>query len=88
MVQYSAGGVPALRGRENQRWRRVRRKGRTALAVLLADDLELAFSVPLDPVFDPGKPSLQLFEEGPGSCPVQHDDNGRVRKSRLWVQEM
>jgi hypothetical protein len=26
MVQYNAGGVPALRGRENQRWRRVQYK--------------------------------------------------------------
>jgi hypothetical protein len=88
MVQCNAGGVPALRGRENQRWRRVQSEGHTALAVLLANDLELAFSVTLDPVLDPGKPSLQFFEEGPGSCPVQHDDNSRMRKSGLWVQKM
>jgi hypothetical protein len=57
--------------------------GRTALQVLLRGDLGLALSVTLDLVLDPGKPGLQLFEEGPGSCPVQHEE--RIRRSRrLW----
>jgi hypothetical protein len=52
------------------------------------NDLELARAVALDPTLDPGEPGVQLLEEGPRSCPVQHDHDGGMWKSRLRLQEM
>ena len=56
--------------------------------MLLAGDLELPRAVSLDPALDPSEPGVQLFEEGPGSCPVQHNHNGGMWNSGLWLQEM
>lgn len=53
-----------------------------------ADDLELAHAVAFDPMPNPSEPGVQPLEEGPGSCPVVHDHNGGMWKSRLRLQEM
>ena len=56
--------------------------------MLFADDLEFSCAIPLDPTLYPSEPGVQLLEESPGSCPVQHNHNRSVRKSGLWLQEM
>ena len=53
-----------------------------------ADDLELTHAVALDSLFNPSEPCVQLFEKGPGSCPVQHKHNDGMWKSGLRLQEM
>ena len=53
--------------------------------ILLADDLELAGAIILDPRFDPSEPGAQLFKEGSRSCPIQHDYEGGMRKRRLGL---
>lgn len=59
MVQYSAGGGPALRGGmvsaagEKKSW-----DGRTAFAVFLTDNLEFTRTVPLNPALNPGEPCV------------------------------
>jgi hypothetical protein len=62
-VQYSAGGVPALRGGICQYCPRVEGRGnqedgRTAFTVFLSDNFELARSVPLHPLLNPGEPCV------------------------------
>ena len=54
------------------------------------DDLELVRTVALDPTLDPRESGVQPIEEGPRSCPTQHDDDGGIMiwKRRLWFQEM
>jgi hypothetical protein len=64
------------------------RDGRTAFAVFLTDNLEFTRTVPLNPVLNPGEPCVKIFEEGPGSCPVQHDYDCGVGKSGLRAQEV
>ena len=54
----------------------------------MADDLELTRTVALDPTLNQSEPSVELFEECPRSCPVQHDHDGGMRKSGLRLQEI
>lgn len=56
--------------------------------ILLVDDLELAPTITLDPTLDPSKPGVQLFKEGPRSCPVQHDHDDGMRMSMSRLQEI
>ncbi len=63
MVQYSAGGGPALRGvmisaagKEGKGTSGS--EGRTAFAVLLTDNLEFACTIPLNPMLNPGEPGV------------------------------
>jgi hypothetical protein len=63
MVQYSAGGGPALRGGMVSAAGRARgegksRDGRTAFAVFLTDNLEFTRTVPLNPALNPGEPCV------------------------------
>ena len=53
--------------------------------ILLADDLELARAIILDPRFDPSEPGAQLFMEGSWSCPIQHDYDGGMWERRLGL---
>jgi hypothetical protein len=55
--------------------------------MLLTNELELT-SVALDPALDPSEPGVQLFEEGPWSCPIQHDSDKAIKGGRLQLQEI
>lgn len=54
--------------------------GRTSFAGFLTDNLELARSVPLDPVPNPGEPGVLILEAGLCQCPVQNNNECGVRK--------
>lgn len=62
MVQYSAGGGPALRGgtvsAAGRGGKGKSRDGRTAFAVFLTDNLEFTRTVPLNPALNPGEPCM------------------------------
>ena len=60
----------------------------TALVMFFAYDLERARNVTLYPTLDQGGSGVQLFEEGLGSCPFRHDNDGGMWKSRLRSEEM
>lgn len=61
MVQYSAGGGPALRGgmvSATGEAKEKSRDGRTAFAVFLTNNLEFTRTVPLNPALNPGEPCV------------------------------
>jgi hypothetical protein len=57
-----------------------------ALTMLFVDDLKLAHIVALDPTLELCKPGVQLFDEGLGLCPDQHDHDSGMGKSGLCTQ--
>ena len=48
----------------------------------LLNELELARVAVLDTMLDSSEPGVQLLDGGPRSCPVRHDHDSSIGKSR------
>ena len=89
MVLCNAECAPALpSGAAVRNVTRMKKNGRTVLAMLFAGDLDLSCAVALNPTVDSGEPCAHVPEERPGSRQTQHDHSGGVWKSGLRLQEM